>query len=285
MKITVFGLGLMGGPIAANLVRAGYEVDGFDPSNSAQSAARAAGVLLLAGPSEISPDTRVLISSLPTAEALHQCVAALPRHLPPGLVLIELSTLSIADKERARDVVYALGCTMLDAPLSGTGAQAVSADLSAYVSGDLKAWREVEAVVRAFASRPVHVGAFGAGMRMKLVANLLVAIHNVATAEAMALVLAAGIDPAVAVDVLRQGAGGSRIFELRAPLMAERRYEPPTMKLDVWSKDMELIVAFLHDSGVKAPTFEATRAIYSKALELTPKADTAAVFEVLSSIG
>jgi 3-hydroxyisobutyrate dehydrogenase-like beta-hydroxyacid dehydrogenase len=120
---------------------------------------------------------------------------------------------------------------------------------------------------------------------MKFVANLLVAIHNVATAEALRLGIESGLDPEVLRDVAGSGAGGSRVFDLRGPLMVEKAYEPATMKLEIWQKDMKLIREFAEQVGVATPLFSASRPIYELAVEQgRGQQDTAAVFEVLASL-
>jgi putative dehydrogenase len=283
--VAVVGLGIMGGAIAGHLVRAGYEVHGLDPDPDASGRAQAAGVHVLASVAAIPPEATIIVSSLPTEQALEELVLRLITRRPAEALLAETSTLSLAAKERARATLAVAGIAMMDCPISGTGAQAATADLSVYASGDEACWLRLEPVLRAFANRPVHVGAFGAGTHLKIAANLLVAIHNVAAAEAMQIVLAAGIDPSLATRVLGEGAGGSRMFELRAPLMAQSAYEPATMKLDVWRKDMELISTYLSDRGLNAPAFLATRPLYEKAAQRRPLEDTAAVYEQLRSGG
>ncbi len=117
---------------------------------------------------------------------------------------------------------------------------------------------------------------------MKFVANLLVAVHNVASAEAMALGIKAGLDPDTIVKVIASGAGNSRVFELRAPLMAKGAYQPATMKIDIWQKDMAIIAAFAKALGVPTPTFAATAPIYDAAqAEGWGEDDTAAVCALL----
>jgi 3-hydroxyisobutyrate dehydrogenase-like beta-hydroxyacid dehydrogenase len=125
---------------------------------------------------------------------------------------------------------------------------------------------------------------FGNGSKMKFVANLLVAVHNVASAEAMVLGIKAGLDPAEIVKVISSGAGNSRVFELRAPLMAKRAYRPPTMKIEVWQKDMSIIAAFAKALGVETPTFTATEAVYDAAMAAGKGGDdTAAVCDLLET--
>ena len=220
--------------------------DGGTPAASAGEAARGADIVL---------------TSLPSVAALEATVASLLAGSRAGLVVAELSTLPIADKERCRDRLAAGGIVLLDCPLSGTGAQAATRDLAVYASGERARLRPRRAGVRATSRASCHyLGAFGNGSKMKFVANLLVAVHNVASAEAMVLGMKAGLDPDAIVKVIGSGAGTSRVFELRAPLMAKGAYEPPTMKIDVWQKDMAIIGEFARALGVPTPTFAATGA-------------------------
>jgi 3-hydroxyisobutyrate dehydrogenase-like beta-hydroxyacid dehydrogenase len=126
------------------------------------------------------------------------------------------------------------------------------------------------------------LGAFGNGSRMKYVANLLVAINNVASAEAMVLGLKAGLDAQTVLDMVSAGAANSRVFELRAPLMVRDRYDHPTMKISLWQKDMAVIAGFARRLGCPTPLFDATVPIYEQAMK-TGHADhdTAAVCAVL----
>jgi 3-hydroxyisobutyrate dehydrogenase-like beta-hydroxyacid dehydrogenase len=132
----------------------------------------------------------------------------------------------------------------------------------------------------------VHdVGAFGNGSRMKYVANHLVAIHNVASAEAMVLGMKAGLPPQLIFDLIKTGAGNSRIFELRAPMMVKNDYGNVTMKISVWQKDMDVIGGFARKIRVPTPMFDASSAIYDKALKSGHGAeDTAAVCAVFEAM-
>ena len=201
------------------------------------------------------------------------------------MIVLECSTLPIEDKETGAAAVAAAGGVMLDCPISGTGAQAAAKDISVYGSGDKSAYEKAIPVIEAFSRSNHYVGAFGNGSRMKFVANHLVHIHNVATAEAIVLGMKAGLDPAVIYDVIRDGAGNSRIFELRAPMMVADDYDQATMKIDVWQKDMSIIGAFAKSLGVKTPMFDAGVGIYEKALAKGLGAkDTAAICAVLEEM-
>jgi 3-hydroxyisobutyrate dehydrogenase/glyoxylate/succinic semialdehyde reductase len=133
-----------------------------------------------------------------------------------------------------------------------------------------------------FAKQSADLGRFGNGSRMKFIANHLVAIHNVATAEAMVLAECAGLDPQMVVDMVGPGAGGSRMFQMRAPMMIERVYEPATMKVSTWKKDMAIIAEFAEQIGCATPLFTLTQPVYTEAMAMgLGNQDTAAVFEVL----
>jgi 3-hydroxyisobutyrate dehydrogenase-like beta-hydroxyacid dehydrogenase len=171
---------------------------------------------------------------------------------------------------------------MLDCPISGTGAQAKTKDIVIYASGPRAAIRTLMPLLSDFSRATHDLGAFGNGSKMKYVANLLVAIHNVASAEAMVLGMKAGLDPEQILRLVRSGVGNSRVFELRAPMIAKNRYEPATMKISVWQKDMAVIADFAHTIRSPTPLFDATAPLYKQALADGRGAqDTAAVATVL----
>jgi L-threonate 2-dehydrogenase len=201
--------------------------------------------------------------------------------VPPRIV-IELSTLTLADKLAFEAILKEAGHIPLDCPLSGTGAQAKMRDLIVYASGDSRAITRCLPLFADFSKQSADLGVFGNGSRMKFVANHLVAIHNVATAEAMILAERAGLDPKLVVEMVGPGAGGSRIFQMRAPMMVEGKYQPATMKVSTWKKDMAIIAEFADDVGCETPLFTLTQPVYAQAMAMDlGDQDTAAVFEVL----
>jgi 3-hydroxyisobutyrate dehydrogenase-like beta-hydroxyacid dehydrogenase len=178
----------------------------------------------------------------------------------------------------------AAGHILLDCPVSGTGSQAKTGDLVIYASGEKAAIAKVKPAFAAFSRKTFEVGAFGDGSRMKYVANLLVAINNVASAEAMVLGMKAGLDPQTIFEMISNGAGNSRVFELRAPMMVKNRYEEATMKCSVWQKDMDVIGAFARKLKAPTPLFSATLPVYAAALKSGhADDDTASVCAVLEA--
>jgi 3-hydroxyisobutyrate dehydrogenase-like beta-hydroxyacid dehydrogenase len=278
-RVGVIGLGIMGSAMSANLVKAGFEVQGYDVGPARRAALRRAGGKPVASISGIKSD--VIITSLPSAEALHAVAGALKRKA----IVVETSTLPIEDKEKARDTLKRKGITLLDCPLSGTGAQAKTGDLVVFGSGERPAFTKAIPVLKGFSRAQHYVGPFGNGSKMKYVANLMVAIHNVSAAEAFVLGMKAGLSPQAIFDVQANGAGTSRMFQVRGPMMVKGRYRDVTMKNEVWQKDMKIIGEFAARLGVPTPLFNASAAIYNAAMALGyAKEDTGAVCAVMEAM-
>ena len=279
-RVGMLGLGVMGSAMAANLVRAGYTVIGYDPVSLCRSRLRRAGGVPVSSIEEVFAACSVLISSLPSTKALAEVSKDISRGKPK--ILIETSTLPIPTKEAARKRFAAVGVTLLDCPLSGTGAQAKVKDLAVYASGPAAAVRKCRNIFKGFARKTFYLGSFGNGSKMKFAANLLVAIHNVSAAEAVILARKSGLNAGKAVAVLGDGAGGSRMLQMRGPMMARRRYRPAAMSMKLWQKDMTIIGEFVRRLRSPAPLFDATKGIYrAGARRRYGDADTAAVCAVL----
>jgi len=277
--VGVIGLGIMGSAMSANLVKARFRVQGFDVLAARRSALRRAGGTPV--PSVADVTAPVVITSLPSAGALH----AVAREMATKCIVIETSTLPIEEKLAARKTLERKGITLLDCPLSGTGAQAKTKDLSVYGSGDQGAFRKVVPVLKGFARAHYYLGEFGNGSKMKYVANLLVAIHNVAAAEAFVLGMKAGLDPKTIYQVAGDGAGSSRMFQVRGPQMVAGRYDEATMKVEVWQKDMKIIGEYAAKLAVPTPLFNASAAVYTAAMaQGFGKEDTASVCAVLEKL-
>jgi putative dehydrogenase len=260
----------MGSAMAANLAKAGFEVQGYDVL------ARRRTVDAI---SEI--DAPVVITSLPSAEALHAVAA----EIVTKCVIVETSTLPIEEKVRAKQTLAKKAVTLLDCPLSGTGAQARVKDLVVYGSGDKVAFSKTIPFLKGFSRAHYYLGEFGNGSKMKFVANLMVAIHNVSAAEAFVLGMKAGLTPKQIFEVQANSAGVSRMFQVRGPMMVKGNYDDATMKNEVWQKDMKIIGEFASGLGVPTPLFDASAEIYKAAMaQGFALKDTAAVCAVLEKL-
>jgi putative dehydrogenase len=280
--VGIIGLGIMGGAIARNLVERGWHVTGFDIDAARRSELAAANVEIAADVAQVASNSPIIMTSLPGPAAVEQVAQNIADSDLSSRIVVELSTLSIADKLRFKSMLEDAGHVALDCPLSGTGAQARVRDLIVYASGDSEAIAKCRSLFADFARQSADLGQYGNGSRMKFIANHLVAIHNVAAAEAMVLAQRAGLDPKMVVEMVGPGAGGSRMFQMRAPMMVEGIYEPATMKVSTWKKDMDIIGEFADEVGCATPLFTLTQPVYAEALQMgLGDQDTAAVFEVL----
>jgi 3-hydroxyisobutyrate dehydrogenase-like beta-hydroxyacid dehydrogenase len=283
--VGVIGLGIMGGAFAKNLVKSGWHVVGYDTNPARRREAGRAGVELAHDAAGVAAAVPTILTSLPKPEALADTARKIAAANLKRKLLVEMSTFKISDKEKAAAILRKAGHQMIDCPVSGTGAQARNRDLVFYASGDSKLIAKIRPLLSAFGRGVFNVGPFGNGSRMKYVANLLVAINNVASAEAMVLGMKAGLDPRMIVDLITAGAGNSRVFELRAPMMAKGRYDDVTMKISVWDKDMQVIGDYARKIRVPTPIFNATKGIYIKAMKNgLGGRDTAAVCAVLEKM-
>src|SRR5437764_4310696 len=280
--IGVIGLGTMGSAMAGNLVKEGYRVHGFDVVAARREDLKKTDGTPATSAAAVAQLAEVLITSLPSAPALHDVANELAGK---GRVVMETSTLPIDDKERARETLAKKGIVLLDCPLSGTGAQARTKDLVVFASGDEAAFRKAEPFMPGFSRAHYYLGEFGNGSKMKFVANLLVAIHNVSTAEAFVLGMKAGLDPKTIYEVMANSAGASRMFQVRGPQMVANKYDPATISVGLFQKDMKIIGEFAAEHGVATPLFNASAAIYNAAVaQGFGKQDTAAVCAVLEAI-
>ena len=254
--VGLIGVGNMGSAMARSLLAGGFEVVGHDVDAGRMADLRRAGGSTAATPAEVLRHSERVVLSLPSADALHAVVSGaggLLEAARDGAVVAETSTLALATKAAARDRLAAAGMTLLDCPISGTAGQARARDIVFYASGPEPAVRSFAPVLLAMGRAAPWLGAFGAGIKAKLVSNLLVAVHTMAAAEALNLAEQADLDPATMLDVLAAGAGTSRMLEVRGPMMVARTYPSDSATVDILAKDVELILGFAGDLDVPTP--------------------------------
>jgi len=284
-QVGMIGLGIMGSAMSANLVKAGFSVIGHDTVAARRDALRRAGGRPARSGREVGKRAPVIVTSLPSAEALAEVSAQLAAAGHAGQIVIETSTLPIEVKQAARKRLARRGITLLDCPLSGTGAQARTKDLVVLASGGSSAYRKCIPVFEGFARAHYLIGPFGDGSKMKFIANLLVAIHNVAAAEAMVLGMKSGLDPAQVLRVISNGAGTSRMLEVRGPMMVKGDYSEATMKVAVWQKDMKIIGEYARSIDCPTPLFLASAPFYTAAMAMgRAEEDTGSVCAVLEEM-
>jgi 3-hydroxyisobutyrate dehydrogenase-like beta-hydroxyacid dehydrogenase len=287
-RVGVVGLGVMGSAMSGNLLAAGFTVVGFDVVPERRAAHLEAGGDVAESPSAVADTVDTIILSLPSVAATEQVVSAaggLSARARDGLVVLETSTLPLDAKYSVRDTLAPLGIRVLDCPLSGTGAQARVKDVIAYVSGDEAAAKRAVPVLEGLARRHFYTGDFGNGSKLKYIANLLVTIHNLSTAEALLLARRAGLDEQLTLEVIGDGAGASRMFQVRGPQMVAGDYKEPTMRVETFQKDIEIIRGFAHEAHSPTPLFTLSAQFYEAAMaQGRATQDVACLFAVLEQL-
>tara|TARA_B100000941_G_C28480896_1_gene542090 strand:+ start:150 stop:1022 length:873 start_codon:yes stop_codon:yes gene_type:complete len=283
MNIGLIGLGAMGGAYAKHLLKNNFKCFGIDLDKN--------NILkfIQLGGQEITYDelfnkVEIVLTSLPSLNAYKDVLNNLKRlgENNPKKIILDMNTISIDDKNMFKNEIIGLNIDMLDSPVSGTGAQAWEADLTVFASGSKELIDKCMNIFKAFSKEVINVGSFGNGMKFKILANLLVTIHNTAAAEALRLGELAGLDQDMIFKVLGNSAATSVMLQKRMPLMINKNYEPPTASYNIFLKDVDIIRNFIKDNNVTLPTFEGSAKIYDKAEKtLSKNWDTASVYEVL----
>lgn len=264
-RVGVIGLGIMGTAYAKNALAGGFPVIGYDVDDRRRANLDEMGGAAASAPGEVSAESDVVLLALPTVPALDDVVDALTTGKSTSLLVIEMGTFPVDAKIRARDALAEAGMACLDAPVSGTGLQADAGEIVVYASGDPEVIAGARPVLDAIATEVFDVGEFGNGSKMKFLANLLVSVHNLVTAETLVLAEAAGLDPEEVLRVISAGVGSSRIFEIRGPMMVRDEY-PPAARLEMFIKDIAVIGDFARSVGAPTPLLDASLPWYEDAV-------------------
>ena len=282
-KIGLIGLGIIGSSILRNIHDSEFSPIGFDIDQKIIDTLNHEGLNTSSSLKEIIDQSSIIITSLPNNKALDETIDLIIQEDNRKVeLLIETSTLSIECKIKNQERLNAIIVDILDCPISGTGRQAENKDIVMYASGLKESYEMALPVLETFSRESFFLGDFGNATKVKLIANLLVSIHNVASAEAIRLGEKSGLDLNELYKVISSGAATSKIFELRAPMMIAKDYSPASMKMNVWKKDMELIRDMIDNHEIDSPLFMMTEELYKKAEELDlNELDTASVMEVL----
>jgi L-threonate 2-dehydrogenase len=270
-RIGVIGLGNIGGALAASLLSAGIPTWGFDIDSTRLQRFESLGGQATTSPAEVAGSCDTLIASLPTVQALEEVVGGEGGLLTAErerLTVIETSTLPLDAKEAARDHLASISSVLLDCPVSGTAAQARVGDLVVFASGDRAAVDRVAWVFETVGRSWHHVGAFGEGSKMKYVANLLIAVHNLAAGEALVLARKAGMDPRKVHEVISDSAATSRMFEVSGRLIVDEALDDGEAKVEILHKDLQIIRSFAADARAPSPLLAVTTEFYTSAMAL-----------------
>jgi putative dehydrogenase len=287
MTIGVVGVGLLGTAVAGRLLKDGHRVVGFDTAPDRLRALLGMGGEAAASAGAVALASEAVCILLPTLSAVEAAVLGpdgVAAAGKPGQVVIQMSTISPALSARLAAESRARGLDFLDCPVSGTSGVVARGEGVLFVGGERRVFERWRPLLESMLPRAVYIGAAGQAMVLKLVANLLVALHSVAAAEALHLARQAGLDPAVALEVLAGSAAGSRMLEVRGPMMVRREY-PAQMKLDLFMKDLHLIQDAAAAAGAALPLTDTAERLYAAAAETGHgDEDLAAVLTALATL-
>lgn len=266
-KVGFIGLGAMGGPMALNLLNAGFKLVVHDIDQTKTAPLRAKGAELAGTAEAVAAQverTIVIVETTDQAELVIAGERGIIKGAKAGHIVLCMATIDPFAARTLADQLAVQGIAMLDAPVSGGTGRAQSGDLSVIVGGAADVFAKCEDLFKVMGSRSFHVGPLGSGLAMKLVNNMLVQVNTVAVAEAMVLGVKAGLDPQMIYDVVRVSTGASAAWELRVPRILAGDFEPGGT-IDISYKDQELETAFAKRLGVPLLLANVTQQVYQMA--------------------
>ena len=265
--VGIVGLGLLGSAVASRLLAAGHTVVGHDLRADRLATLEAMGGKPAASAAAAARASEAVITLLPSLAAVEEVIlgaAGLAAVLRPEQPVIQMSTISPALTERLDAALRARGLAFLDTPVSGTSGMVARGDGIIFVGGERGLYDRWRPALEAVLPHSVYIGRAGQAMVLKLIANLLVALHSAAAAEALTMARRAGLDLPLALDVLARSAATSRMLEVRGPMMAREEF-PAQMKLDLFMKDLHLIQDAAAAAGAAVPLTEVAERLYAAA--------------------
>lgn len=268
--IAFIGLGNMGGPMAANLVKAGHDVRGFDLSEQSRKAAENAGVKAVATLSDACESAKVVITMLPKGEHVLSVWSDLKQNLASGTLLIDCSTIDVDSARKAHRLAAEVGCLSLDAPVSGGISGAAQATLTFMAGGEQSAFDAAKPLLEAMGKRIVHCGGPGAGQAAKICNNMLLGISMIGACEAFALGEKLGLSHQALFDVVSTSSGQCWSVNTYCPVPgpvptspANRDYQPG-FAAALMLKDLLLSQEAADSTGASTPLGAAAAALYQQ---------------------
>ena len=285
--IGFIGVGKIGLPISENLIKSGYRVLGYRRGSLADF--EKIGGIAAKSPADIGAQTDVVFSCVPTVEAMNEVVngpQGLIHSARSGQIVVELGSHPVPDKEKHVATLAKKGAAFIDGEVSGTPGMVAARKAVIYLGGDAAACKKVEPVIKGFADMCLYFGPFGAATKVKLVNNLLVAINIAATAEAMALGLKAGVDVDLMIKAIASGSGGSTQFGIRAPWMAQRKFQPVQGQAALLFHYFHMIEQWADQTGTATPLLDRAIELYQKCCDmgLGETHDVAVMIDVINSL-
>jgi len=255
MKIGFIGLGIMGKPMAKNLLKAGHEVVCFDVVAANVADVVAAGAVAGKSSADVASQVPLVITMLPNSPHVKSVVMGENGVLSgakEGLKLVDMSSIAPLASQEVEKACAAKGVKMLDAPVSGGEPKAIDGSLAIMVGGDKALFEEVKDILLVMGATAVHCGPVGAGNTTKLANQVIVALNIAAVSEAFTLVRKAGVDPHLVFEAIKGGLAGSTVMNAKAPMMMDGNFKPG-FKIDLHIKDLGNAMDTAHGVGSPLP--------------------------------
>ena len=255
MKIGFIGLGIMGKPMAKNLIKAGYDLIVYDINKEPMEELKAAGAETSASILELAKQSDVIITMLPNSPQVEEVVlgeGGVIEGAKPGSVVIDMSSIAPLSSRKIFKELEKKGIDMLDAPVSGGEPKAIDGTLAVMVGGKKEVFDKYYDIMKAMAASVVYVGESGAGNIAKLCNQIVVAINIAAVSEALILAKKAGVSPELVYQAIRGGLAGSTVMDAKAPMIMDRNFKPG-FRIDLHIKDLNNVLDTSHSVGAPLP--------------------------------
>ena len=254
-KIGFIGLGIMGKPMAKNLVKAGYDLTVFDINNAAVEELVAIGAAKGSSSKDVASKTEIILTMLPNSPHVKEVVLGkdgVVEGVKQGSVLVDMSSIAPLVSQEVSEALAKAGVKMLDAPVSGGEPKAVDGTLAFMVGGPEDVFNEMNAILSVMGGSVTHVGEIGSGNTTKLANQIIVALNIAAMSEAMVLATKAGVDPEKVFNAIKGGLAGSTVLNAKMPLVLDGNFKPG-FRIELHIKDLQNALDTAHELGVPVP--------------------------------
>jgi 2-hydroxy-3-oxopropionate reductase len=254
-KIGFIGLGIMGKPMAINLINAGYGLTVYDLLSGPMDELMQKGAEKSSSPKLLAEISEVVITMLPDSPEVKEAVLGKEGVLAgarPGTILVDMSSIAPAASKEIYKKAIEKGVEMLDAPVSGGEPKAIEGTLSIMVGGDKKIFGLAEDILKVMGSSVTRVGEIGSGNMTKLANQIIVALNIAAMSEAMVLAEKAGVDPESVFNAIRGGLAGSNVLNAKMPMILDGNFKPG-FRIGLHIKDLNNALGTAHELGVSIP--------------------------------
>lgn len=255
MKIGFIGLGIMGKPMAKNLMKAGHSLVVYDVVKASIDELVEAGATAASSSKEVAQQVEIVITMVPNSPQVEEAVLGKEGVLEgakEGLILIDMSSIAPLASQKIEKACAAKGVKMIDAPVSGGEPKAIDGSLSIMAGGDEAVFNEVKDILLSMGASAVYCGKIGAGNTTKLANQVIVAVNIAAVSEAFMLAVKAGVDPKKVFDAIKGGLAGSTVMNAKVPMILDRNFKPG-FKIDLHIKDLNNAIDTAHGVGAYLP--------------------------------